>query len=69
MNQRGKKTPCESRGHVWVATASPLFDRCARSGCHAMRRYQNGQWVQTQANPSHSSVPPAAQQSGFWEEA
>ena len=66
MKSPEKKTLCDSRGHIWVPTASPLIDRCCRSGCHAMRQYKNSQWVEAQSDQPKTPLALAAQQTELW---
>lgn len=61
-----KKPTCESKGHVWQGTTSPLIFRCGRTGCKAMQHCINGVWHETQPHQPMQPIAPAAQQMDMW---
>ncbi len=53
--------------HVWVATASPLIERCSRGSCKVIRHSRNGTWVEvTKPVRQKATKATEAQQPGFW---
>ena len=65
MQQR-KKSACESKGHFWQPTSSPLVFRCGRSGCKAMQHCINGVWQETQPAQHKPAPVPTEHQMDLW---
>lgn len=65
MNQHPKKPAHLCDCHVWIPTASPLFERCSRAGCKAMRQLVGGVWTEPRPTNEQKAALPA-QQPDLW---
>lgn len=66
MSQSTKKTACDTKGHWWQSTLSPLIFRCGRTGCKATQHCINGVWHETQPNAPKPTGATVAQQADLW---